>query len=150
MKKYRCEMCGKRHMHVQDHHIIPWRFSYDDSESNVIRVCPSCHHKADTNFTNLIMYGEMNISKRTHSRTSRRYIKKYIKYKTLCTIGLSKYTYYQDMMYYNIKTGHINITHSWRYNKSNKHISSNVNSRKRLIKAASVKSQTTLVGGIIM
>jgi len=45
-----CQHCGyvpadDEALHV--HHIIPWEVSHDDSPSNLIALCPSCHKKAD-------------------------------------------------------------------------------------------------------
>jgi len=45
-----CQHCGVSPdqagtLHV--HHIIPWRFSHDDSLENLIALCSSCHKKAD-------------------------------------------------------------------------------------------------------
>lgn len=150
MKLQKCEMCGKGTIRIHEHHIIPWRFSHDDSESNIMKLCFSCHSKADASFTNLILYGEMNVSKDTTKRVKRRYTKKYIAYKSLHTLRLLKNTFYYDMLYYNIKTGHINILHSWGYDKRRRrperHIASGINIRKKLKKVASLKGQTSLSG----
>jgi len=146
MKLYKCEMCGKKVSMVHDHHILPWRFSHDDSESNIMRLCPSCHKKADTNFVNLVMYGEMNVGKSSSKRAKSRYAKKYRPCKILYTNKILKYTWYQDRIYYNIRTGCISIVHRWHYAKSNGNVSLNVKNRKRLMRAASAKGQTMLSG----
>jgi len=145
MKRYKCEMCGKKVLQVHDHHVIPWWFSQDDSESNIMRLCPSCHKKADSSFDNLILRGKMNVVHDTHKRATARYNKKYMTHKMLFHMILLKRTYYYDMLFYNIKTGNIRVMQWWQY-VPNMHICSNVNSRKRLVKAAVLKGQTTLGG----
>ena len=45
-----CQSCGRtprkgQQLHV--HHIDPWRNTKDDSEANLIALCPACHKKAD-------------------------------------------------------------------------------------------------------
>ena len=143
MKEYLCEMHGGMVPQVQDHHVIPYRFSQDDSESNMMRVCPKCHKKADTNFVNLIMYQEMNVSKETTKRTSIRYYKKYQRSKTLFYLKLQKRTYYKDMLRYNIKTGEVNISPNWVYRPYN-YRNDSIKSHACLSKAASAKGQTRL------
>ena len=143
MKEYLCEMHRGMVPHVADHHIIPYRFSQDDSESNMMRVCPRCHKKADANFVNLIMYQEMNASSKTKKRTAIRYNKKYRRHKTLFYLKLQKYTYYDDTLQYNMKTGEVNIVTHWRY-KPYKYHSLGVKSHACLSKAASEKGQTRL------
>jgi len=139
-------MCGKEVSQVHDHHIIPWWFSHDDSESNIMRLCASCHRKADSSFDNLILRGKMNVSDDTHKRTGIRYTKKYVKFKQLYYITLCKYTRYHDMLWYNTKTGVVRITQQWYYNKprSNRYVGSTINIHRRAKKAASSKGQTTL------
>ena len=143
MKKYICEMCGKKVRQVHDHHIIPWRFSHDDSESNIMRLCPFCHVKADANFISLIMYGEMADASDTEKRISARYAKKYSSGKTLYHFRLLKNTYYRDMVRYNTKTGNVSIIQRWGYNR-HKYRDSGVKSRSQLSKAASAKGQVVL------
>lgn len=139
----RCEMCGKRHMHLQEHHIIPWHFSHDDSESNITRVCPSCHKKADNNFVSLVMYGRMNIYNETKKRANSRYSKKHMRTKQLFRFKLLKNTYYQDIIHHNTRTGNISIIQYWQYMPYN-YTGRSVKSRSQLNKAASAKSQVTL------
>ena len=142
-------MCGKKVLQVQDHHIIPWYLSHDDSDSNIMSLCPKCHKKADHSFDNLILRGKINVVDETRKRARIRYNKKYTKGKQLYSAILSKYAYYYDMLIYNTKTGVTRITHQWRYSPNN-HISRRItntviNHRKRA-KAAAVKGQTTLDG----
>lgn len=148
MKRYECEMCSKKVLMVHDHHIIPYWFSHDDSESNIMRLCPTCHSRADTNFNSLILRGKIDVSDATDKRAATRYIKKYRRAKMLYHIKLLNCIYYYDLLYYNIKTGSIIITHSWnkaRWNKiRNRHVIMVAGSRRKMIKAAAVKSQTTL------
>lgn len=44
-----CSECGSRHR-VSAHHVIPWRVSHDDSLSNLVTLCGSCHAKADAEY----------------------------------------------------------------------------------------------------
>lgn len=58
----RCFKCPAR-ANLEVHHIIPLRFSHDDSMDNLITLCPSCHRKADiaylkygaTHFTRMML-----------------------------------------------------------------------------------------------
>jgi len=144
MKLYKCEMCGKKVLMVQDHHIIPWWCSHDDSEDNIMRVCRSCHSKADVNFNNLILRSNMNVGKDTKKRISKRYTRKYVSYKSLYFICLLKNTYYYERLQYNIKTDYITIKCWWRYDKPRRGMCSGINIQMRAKKAALVKGQTTL------
>jgi len=146
MKKHKCEMCGKTVSRISEHHIIPWRFSHDDSDSNILRVCSTCHAKADTSFISLILYGEISITNETSKRSHARYSKKYVRKKALHCIKLLKHTFYEDILRYNTKTGTIHISHSWWY-VPYKYIDRRVKSRSQLSKAASTKGQTMLAGG---
>lgn len=150
MKLYKCEMCGKKVLQVQDHHVIPWYLSHDDSDSNIMRLCRSCHRKADASFNNLILYGKMTVGADTIKRTGDRYVKKYRREKQLYCVTLSKYTRYYDILHYNTKTGVVRIIQRWCY-IPNKHISrsiiNHISSRRKMTKAAAVKGQTTLSGG---
>jgi len=55
MKLYKCEMCGKKVLRIIDHHVIPYEFSHDDYEDNIMRLCSSCCRKADANFDSIII-----------------------------------------------------------------------------------------------
>jgi hypothetical protein len=52
---YTCRICGKKGttdvpldaLSLQSHHIIPWHISHDDSLSNLITCCLSCHRKIE-------------------------------------------------------------------------------------------------------
>jgi len=111
-----------------------------------MRVCPTCHKKADSNFVSLVMYGKMNVGKSSNKRARDRYCKKYRSCKVLYSIKLLKCTWYYDRICYNIKTGYISIVPMWQYAKSNGNVSLNVKNRKSLMRAASVKGQTMLGG----
>jgi len=139
-------MCGRKVKQVADHHIIPWNLSHDDSDSNIMRLCPSCHRKADANFISLIMYGKMDVTYDTHKRATARYTKKYRRNKMLYRLRLLKDTFYRDMAQYNVKTGNVCIFQQWQY-RPYKYIDSRVKSYACLSKAASAKGQTTLAGG---
>lgn len=143
MKKYICEMCGKEVQQIHDHHIIPWRVSHDDSDSNIMRLCRSCHGKADANYDSLVARGEMYGSRDTKKRVSARYNKKYIATKTLFYLGILKRTYYQDVVRYNTKTGEVSIYLCWGY-QPYKYRDNSIKSRAQLDKAASAKGQVTL------
>ena len=39
----RCNICGIFPERIEVHHIVPWRLSHDDSEENLMAVCPKCH-----------------------------------------------------------------------------------------------------------
>ena len=43
-----CQIC-KKHCHndIQCHHIVPYRITQDNSESNLITLCVSCHGKEE-------------------------------------------------------------------------------------------------------
>lgn len=43
---HRCEMCGKRGK-LSAHHIVPLRVSKDNSLSNLVALCDSCHKKLE-------------------------------------------------------------------------------------------------------
>ena len=143
MKEYLCEMCGKQVRQVHDHHVIPYRFSQDDSDDNIMRVCPSCHNKADANFVSLIMYREMAVSSKTIKRVQARYTKKYRRNKVLFHLKLQKYTFYRDLLRYNMKTGEVSI-HTYWYHQPYKYQDNSIKSHACLSKAASVKGQTRL------
>ncbi|MFX1284514.1 MAG: HNH endonuclease [Promethearchaeota archaeon] len=52
-KKYQnCQICDKRHfikrndeLYSEVHHIIPYNISHDDSQENILVICPNCHRK---------------------------------------------------------------------------------------------------------
>lgn len=51
--KYSCQVCGRQgnkdiKMHV--HHIVPYRITQDNSESNLITLCMSCHAKEELKY----------------------------------------------------------------------------------------------------
>jgi len=148
MKLWKCEMCGKKVLQIQEHHVIPWYLSHDDSDSNIMMLCRSCHRKADNSFDNLILRGKINVIDETRKRICSRYSKKYMKSKQLYGVTLSKYAYYSDMLRYNAKTDVICIVQEWCYNKRrrNKCIGSIINIHRIAKKAASTKGQTTLDG----
>ena len=146
MKKYVCEMCSKTVLRIEEHHIIPWYLSQDDSESNIMKVCRSCHSKADASFDNLILRGKMNVSYDTNKRATARYSKKYRRGKALYSLRLLKNAFYQDVLHYNVKTGNIHIVQQWWYRPYN-YIDRRIKSHACLSKAASAKGQTTLTGG---
>jgi hypothetical protein len=52
---HKCEWCRKTHR-VELHHVVPYRFSADNNDDNLLLLCPSCHGKADKLF--LTMAGE--------------------------------------------------------------------------------------------
>lgn len=42
----KCSICNSAYrLHV--HHIVPWRISHDNSDGNLITLCPSCHIKVE-------------------------------------------------------------------------------------------------------
>ena len=41
-----CQRCGRSRSSVV-HHIIPYRVSNDNTESNLVTLCPSCHSKVE-------------------------------------------------------------------------------------------------------
>lgn len=41
-----CAVCGTRR-HLQVHHIVPFRLSYDNSEGNLIPLCVKCHKSVE-------------------------------------------------------------------------------------------------------
>lgn len=51
--KYICQNCGKSHIKVHCHHIIPFYISKDNSEDNLITLCCSCHTKMDGMYRNV-------------------------------------------------------------------------------------------------
>ena len=147
-KMYVCEMCGKKFSKIDDHHVIPYWFLQDDSESNIMRVCSFCHRKADSSFNNLILRGRIaGVHAEVNKRVTARYEKKYQRAKQLFRLKLLKRTFYRDLMQYNIKTGEISVYSSWRY-RSYKYIDRRngvtAKARIRLNKAASNKGQVTL------
>jgi len=147
MKLWKCEMCDKKVLQIQEHHVIPWYLSHDDSDSNIMRLCRSCHKKADARFNNLILYGKMNVTDETHKRIRIRYSKKYRKSKQLYVVTLSKYIHYRDMLWYNTKTGVICINQQWYYapnSRISRHITNHISSCRKRAKVAAVKGQTTL------
>lgn len=48
-----CQICKKHcHSDIQCHHIIPYRITKDDTESNLITLCVSCHIKEERKYYN--------------------------------------------------------------------------------------------------
>ena len=45
--RYRCVLCGKKGK-LHCHHIVPIKISHDNSMSNLVSVCESCHKKLET------------------------------------------------------------------------------------------------------
>ena len=50
---FTCQSCGKTETKLDAHHIIPWRISFDDSVSNLISLCPSCHIQVEKQWKNV-------------------------------------------------------------------------------------------------
>lgn len=136
-------MCGKKVLRIDDHHVIPWHFSHDDSDSNIMRLCASCHKKADSNFVSLIMYGKMSGDAETRKRAITRYARTYSRAKLLFYLKLLKYTHYADMLMYNTKTENICIWQYWRY-VPYKHRGRRIKSRSCLNRLPLAKGQATL------
>ena len=44
---FRCVLCGKK-TKLSCHHIVPVRISHDNSMSNLVSVCESCHKKLES------------------------------------------------------------------------------------------------------
>jgi hypothetical protein len=38
-----CARCGRRDGRLPVHHVVPYRVSRDDSEGNLLTLCPRCH-----------------------------------------------------------------------------------------------------------
>ena len=58
MKKYICEMCGKktvRLLNLKHIHDVPLRFSHDSSGDTIVRLCPKCYRKAEANLNSLML-----------------------------------------------------------------------------------------------
>ena len=58
MKKYLCEMCGKkttRLLNLKRIYDVPLRFSHDGSDDTIVRLCPKCYRKAEANLRSLIL-----------------------------------------------------------------------------------------------
>jgi len=136
-------MCGKKVKVVHEHHMIPWYLSHDDSDSNIMRLCPKCHKRADVSFDNLILRGKMDVASDTTKRTTARYTKKYRRGKALYHLRLLKNTFYQDIVHYNTKTGTVCIYQRWYY-KPYKYRDIRVKSRSQLNNAALAKGQVVL------
>lgn len=51
--KWSCQLCGKNKVKVHCHHIIPFRISKDNSETNLITLCEICHRKLEGMYTNV-------------------------------------------------------------------------------------------------
>lgn len=49
----RCEWCGNTKTRIQLHHIVPYRFSLDNSKRNLLLLCIKCHGRADVLFLEL-------------------------------------------------------------------------------------------------
>lgn len=47
---YTCQICGETKTLLHAHHIVPWRFSKDDSLENLITLCKSCHGKEERRY----------------------------------------------------------------------------------------------------
>ena len=49
---YTCQECGKieGEQYLQVHHIVPYRIFEDNSEENLITLCPKCHAKHEYSF----------------------------------------------------------------------------------------------------
>lgn len=45
-----CQSCRKSNDLLHVHHIVPYRFSKDNSPDNLITLCPNCHSKADIHY----------------------------------------------------------------------------------------------------
>lgn len=48
--KHSCQLCMKMPKKVHVHHIIPYRKSKDNSLTNLITLCPSCHGTQENEF----------------------------------------------------------------------------------------------------
>ena len=44
---YECQRCKKHGGRLECHHIIPYRISNDNSENNLITLCPKCHREVE-------------------------------------------------------------------------------------------------------
>ena len=60
---FTCQFCGismtelKIPFHV--HHIIPFLTSFNNDESNLITLCPSCHRKEDARIIKILKGGDI-------------------------------------------------------------------------------------------
>lgn len=58
--KYTCQRCGIRNIKMACHHVVPYRISKDDSDTNLVTVCIKCHAILDFDIlrTEKICYGQ--------------------------------------------------------------------------------------------
>ncbi|UYN89886.1 MAG: HNH endonuclease [Anaerolineales bacterium] len=47
-----CRVCGST-KRLAVHHVIPWRISHDDSPSNLVTLCNSCHPRVESGLVSL-------------------------------------------------------------------------------------------------
>jgi hypothetical protein len=63
---FTCQTCGKKDGNLHGHLIIPWRISFDDSLTNLISLCPSCHTTIEAFWSKIntqnITYGHVEAS----------------------------------------------------------------------------------------
>jgi 5-methylcytosine-specific restriction endonuclease McrA len=45
--RFTCQECGIKGIRLHVHHKIPFLVSFDNSLSNLVTLCPSCHRKVD-------------------------------------------------------------------------------------------------------
>jgi len=51
---YTCQLCGKTNCVLHTHHIIPYRISKDNSSTNLITLCDSCHTKIENKIRRIL------------------------------------------------------------------------------------------------
>lgn len=49
-----CALCGIREARLHVHHVIPYKVSYDNTDNNLVTVCPKCHARCEKSSRNIL------------------------------------------------------------------------------------------------
>lgn len=62
-----CYFCGEIER-IEQHHIVPRRFNGDDTDENLVSVCPTCHSKLETLYDKRF-YDELGVETEPETET---------------------------------------------------------------------------------
>jgi len=107
-----CGLCNRPTERLQRNHLLPYEFTQDDSDDNIMFVCASCHGKIDQQIRNFLLFGKLKTD--WLHRTMRQYRAKNIRRKYLYLSTPFLYTQIRTTLDYNSRTDCISILTTWQ------------------------------------